>query len=844
MPRDTCPRRRLPPWMGLRSVSHALPLALYAPTGKAFTRGRNAMVMHAQTTIRQAHDAPTRIQRIKSEYNKAVPSICTERAVLYTRSHQETGGDPLILRRAKAFKKACEHVPVIVFRDELLVGTPGRERRSGSINPEVSWKWVEEEMDRFDVREQDPYRITSQQKKVLRNDVFPYWRGQSLEEAYLSRLPEETARVTVDTGVVDNDSKWRAYVGEITPDYQDVIFEKGFAGIKEEAESRLRALEPISPENIAKIDFYRSAVITSEAIIRLGQRYAEETSRLAEVESDPERRKELLQISQNCSRVPADPPTSFWEALQMVWFVQVGRVIAENAVALNLGRFDQYMYPYYERDLAQGIITPERAQELIECLWIKLSEWVWAISSNTARFFAGYCAFQNLTVGGRKRDGTDATNDISYMCLRATAKARTHQPGLSVRIHPDCPEEFLLEVCRLIRLGTGFPAVHNDRTGVAMLLAAGLSPEDARDWNNCGCVVPHFRKVGEWTSAANINLASALEFALNDGRGRLDNKRMGLSTGDPALFETFEQFRDAYYVQLSYLIKQAVIATVIAQHVHAELAPRPFLSTLVDGCMAKGTDLSRGGAYYNVGPVLTGIGVADTANSFAVIEKLVFKDRAITLPELCDALDHNWQGYDEIRSMVLRCPKYGNDDDHVDRFAVEVTNFYHHETRKYRDWCGQPFNSAFMGISNYLPAGAVVGATPDGRFAGTPLTEGCSPHAGTDVTSPTAAMKSVAKINHESHSGGTLLNIKFSPDALKTDKDLGNLAAMIRGYFELGAFHVQFNVISPETLRQAQENPENYQDLLVRVAGYSTRFVTLSKEVQDAIIARTTYESL
>jgi formate C-acetyltransferase len=802
------------------------------------------MSMQIQTMVEEAQAMSTRVQRIKNDYNKAHPSICIERAIHFSRSHQETGGDPPILRRAKAFKNACEQIPVIIFRDELLVGTPGKERRSGCINPEVSWKWVEEEMDRFETREQDAYRITPQQKEVLRSEIFPYWRGQSLEEAYLSRLPEETTRVVVDTGIVDNDSKWRAYVGEITPDYEDVIFEKGFAGIIEEAKSYLSAIEPISPESIEKIHFYQSAIVTSTALVRLGERYAAKAEELAKVEPDPERKKELLQIAENCRWVPANPPRTFWEAMQMVWFVQVGRVIAENAVALNLGRFDQYMYPYYEHDRQRGILTPDQAQELIECLWIKLSEWVWAISRNTARFFAGYCSFQNLTVGGRKRDGTDGTNDLSYMCLRATANVRTIQPGLSVRIHPDCPEEFLLEVCRLIRLGTGFPAVHNDRIGAAMLLAAGLSPADARDWNNCGCVVPHFRKVGEWTSAANLNLGSALEFALNNGRGRLDNEQRGLRTGDPASFETFAQFEGAYYAQLRYLIKQAVIATVIAQDVHAELAPRPFLSTLVDGCVEKGTDLSKGGAFYNVGAVLTGIGVADSANSFAVIKKLVFEEKAVTLKGLCEALDDNWQGHEGIRAMVQKCPKYGNDDDYVDRFAVEITNFYHQEIRKYKDWYGQPFNSAFMGISNYIPAGAAVGATPDGRLAGTPLTEGCSPHTGTDVTSPTASMKSVAKINHESHSGGTLLNIKLSPDALKTDKDLGNLAAMIRGFFELGAFHVQFNVISPETLRDAQEHPENYQDLLIRVAGYSTRFVTLSREVQDAIIARTTYEAL
>jgi len=802
------------------------------------------MILQQQATIGNAHDGSPRVRRIKNEYNKAAPSICIERAVLYTRSHQETGGAPLILRRAKAFEKVCEEIPVTIFQDELLVGTPGKERRSGSINPELSWRWVEEEMARFEVREQDPYQITSDQKKILRNEIFPYWSGQSLEEAYLSRLPEETARLVVDTGIVDNDAKWRTYVGEITPDYEDQIFEKGFGGIIAEAKFYLEQIEPISPENIEKIHFYQSAIITSRALIRLGERYALKAEELAKAEPDPDRKMELLQIAENCRWVPANPPKTFWQAMQMVWFVQVGRAIVESAPAFNLGRFDQAMYPYYEHDLERGMLTQEQAQELVECLWIKLSEWVWAISSNTARYFAGYCAFQNLTVGGRKRDGSDGVNDLSYMCLHATANVRTHQPGLSVRIHPDCPEEFLLEVCRLIRLGTGFPAVHNDQVGAAMMLAAGLSPADARDWNNCGCVVPHSRKVGEWTAAAHLNLASALEFALNDGRGRLDNEQRGLKTGDPASFKTFEDFEQAYYRQLSYLVKQAVIATVIAQDVHAEMAPRPFLSTLVDGCLEKGKDLSKGGALYNVGAVLTGIGVADVANSFAVIEELVFKKRAVTLKDLCEALDHNWQGYEGLRSIALKCPKYGNDDDRVDHFALEITNYYHQEIRSYKDWYGQPFNSAFMGISNYIPAGAVVGATPDGRLARTPLTEGCSPHTGTDVTSPTAAMKSVAKINHESHSGGTLLNIKLSPDALKTDKDLTNLAAMIRGYFELGAFHVQFNVISPETLRAAQQRPEEHQDLLVRVAGYSTRFVTLSKEVQDAIIARTTYDTL
>ena len=528
----------------------------------------------------------------------------------------------------------------------------------------------------------------------------------------------------------------------------------------------------------------------------------------------------------------------------MVWFTQLGSILSENSLALNLGRFDQYMHPYFAVDIEKGFLTKDQAQELIEALWIKLSEWVWAISSNTAKFFAGYNSFQNLTVGGRTRDGRDATNELSYMCLQATENVKTHQPGLSVRIHPDSPDEFLLAVCRLISAGTGFPAVHNDRVGSAMLVAAGLSPEDARDWSNCGCVVPHFRKVGEWTSAVSVNLAAAVEYALNQGKSRLDGKQMGLAEQPADGFSSYEEVKAAVFRQIAYLVKHSVIGTITAQQIHAEMVPRPYLSLLVDGCLEKGKDLSKGGAKYNVGPVLTGIGVADMANSLAMIRKLVFEEKKYTLAEICAALDADWAGYEELRQAALACPKYGNDIDYVDSIAVEISEFYHQEIHAYKDYFGSPFNSAFMGISNYIPAGSVIGATPDGRKARTPLTEGVSPHAGTDLTSPTAAMRSVAKINHDVHSGGTLLNVKLAPELLKTERSLRNLAAIIRAYFALGAFHVQFNVISAETLRKAQEHPEDYRDMLVRVAGYSTQFVNLSREAQDAIIERTTYEAM
>jgi len=413
-----------------------------------------------------------------------------------------------------------------------------------------------------------------------------------------------------------------------------------------------------------------------------------------------------------------------------------------------------------------------------------------------------------------------------------------------VRVHPDCPHEFMLKVCGLVREGTGFPAIHNDRIGTQMLTAVGLAPQDAMDWSNCGCVVPHSRKISEWTSACNINLAAGVEFVLTNGKSRIRGGQLGLATGAPDSFRDFTALKDAYREQLRHMIRHGVTATLIAQQVQADQAPRPFFSSFTEGCLESGRDLTRGGARYNVGPVLTGIGIADTVNSLAALKYLVYDQGATDLKTLCTALDQNWEGFDDLRRKALACPKFGNDDDYVDGLATEISNFYHEEISRYRDIYGSPFNSAFMGISNYIPAGKAVGATPCGRRAGEPLTEGCSPHAGTDVTSPTAAMRSTAKIHHGRHAGGTLLNIKLAPDTLRTRSDLNKLAGLIRGYFELDAFHVQFNVFDKETLLAAQKTPEDFQHLLVRVAGYSTRFITLSKEVQDAIIQRTSYERI
>ena len=780
-----------------------------------------------------------RIEKIRLNYVNSKPCISTERAQLFTESHKKTEGKPVCIRRAQAFYDTCANLGVHIFEGELIVGAIGEFRKCGILTPEFSWKWVDREMDTFSDRAQDPYVMTKEQCEYVRKEIFPYWKGKSLEEAFLARLPEDTAKIGVDTGILDNDSKWRQAVGEVTPDYQDQLFPKGFGGIIREAKEKKAALSYADADSQEKMEFYDSVILTSQGIILYANRYADEAERLAKIEKDEKRRQELLVIASNCRKVPEHSPETFYEALQFMWFTQIGGILSENPLSLNPGRFDQYTDPYYEEDLAKKRITPEFAQELVDALWLKYSEWVWTISANTADYFAGYNQFQNLTVGGKKRDGSDGTNAMTYMALKATEETKTHQPGLSVRVHQDCPEEFMAAVTHLVSTGTGFPAIHNDSAGYQMLINAGYEPDDARDWNNCGCVVPHFRKTGEWTAAVNMNFGSAIEYALNEGKSLMTGKQMGLTEKPAAEFTSYGEVEEAFFRQFKNLCYHSIVLTTTAQRIHKEMVPRPFLSSCIEACMEKGVDLSKGGAKYNVGPVITGIGLAVTANSLAAVNKLVFEEQVCTMEELVQALRADWEGYEWLRKKAQAVPKYGNDDPYVDQIAVKIANFFYHEIHGYKDIFGAPFTTAFMGISNYIPMGRVLGATPCGRKCGEPSSEGVSPYVGSDTSTPLAAMRSAAKLNQEVHSGGTLLNLRLNQELVSTKRGQANLGATIQNFFSLGAFHVQFNTLSSKVLRAAQEKPEDYRDLLVRVAGYSTQFVNLSKSLQDAIIART-----
>ena len=783
-----------------------------------------------------------RIQKAKNEYVNNKPSISYERARIWTESYKRTEGQTEIIRRAQAFKDVCQELVVTIFPGELIVGASGEFRKCGILTPEFSWTWVDREMDNFSNRVQDPYEMTEEQRAFVRASIFPYWKGKSLEEAYLAQIPADIAKVAVDTGIIDIDSKWRQSVGEITPDYQDVLFKKGWQGIIDLCREKMAKINLASPDGLKKNDFYRSIILCGEGMMILAGRYRDKALAMAEAETDPVRRDELLKIADICSRIPAQPPVTFQEALQMIWFYQLGGILMENPLSLNPGRFDQYMYPYYKYDIEHKLHDDEGILELIECYWLKLSEWVWTISANTADFFAGYNQFQNLTVGGTDRNGKDATNELSYLCLKATGEVKTHQPGLSVRIGHDSPHKFVEAVMELVAQGTGFPAIHSDKTGYQMLKNMGYETEDARDWNNCGCVVPHFRKTFEWTSTVNVNFSGAFEYATNGGKSRITGEQMGLPIHTDRKFASYEEVEQAFMEQFDNLIKISVTGAILAQKLQKVLIPRPFFSAVSESCLEKGMDLVDGGAKYTIGPVLTGIGLAESANSLAAVKKLVFDDKVCTMDEMLDAMDKNWEGYDELRKLAQNAPKYGNDDDYVDDIARRIGNHYYEETHKYTDIYGKTFTTAFMGISNFIPTGRVIGATACGRKATEPISEGVSPVAGTDTSTPLAAMKSVAKMNQDIHSGGTLLNMRLSHDLVSTPRGRNNLASVIQSFFDMGAFHIQFNTLSSKTLLDAQAHPENYRDLLVRVAGYSTQFVHLSKTLQDSIIRRTVHD--
>ena len=784
-----------------------------------------------------------RIERLKANLFKQMPQVEADRAVLLTQSYMQTEGEPIVTRRAKAFKNILEYLPVTIRDEELIVGSNTKRSRSCQVFPEFSFDWLESEFDTMEHRSADPFYISDETKKVL-HEVYKYWKGKTTSELATSYLAPET-KTAMEHNIFTPGNYFYNGVGHVTVKY-DKVLAVGYKGILEEIRAEKAKQNVGDADFNTKRAFLDAAEMSCEAVITYARRYARLALEMLEKETDENRKRELAIIARNCSRVPENGASNFYEACQSFWFVQMLLQVESSGHSISPGRFDQYMYPYYKKDIESGEITKEFAQELLDCIWVKLNDLNKIRDAASAEGFAGYSLFQNLIAGGQNIYGEDATNDLSYMCLEATLHVMLPAPSMSVRVWNKSPHDFLIKAAKVTRTGVGLPAYYNDEVIIPSLLSRGLTIEDARDYGIIGCVEP--QKAGKtwgWHDAAFFNMCRVLELTFSNGRDT-DGTQVGIASGDIDTFKTFDDFFEAYKKQMKYCISLLVNADNAIDVAHAERCPLPYLASMVDDCIKRGKTPEQGGAIYNfTGP--QGFGIANVADSMFAIRTLVFERQKYTLHEIKDALDNNFgldggenaQKYAAIREDILSLDKYGNDDDNVDMLARKAAYTYTKQIQDFKNPRGGQFQAGLYPVSANVPLGAQTGATPDGRYAHKPVADGVSPSAGFDTHGPTASANSVAKLDHGIASNGTLFNMKFHPSALEGDSGLESFVALVRGYFDQKGSHMQFNVVSRETLRDAQKNPDKYRSLVVRVAGYSALFTTLSKSLQDDIINRT-----
>lgn len=786
-----------------------------------------------------------RVRKLKDEILSAVPCIEADRAIILTESFKETENQPVIIRKAKALEKMLNELPIIIRDDELIVGSLTKNPRSSQVFPEFSNQWLVDEFDTLEKRTSDLFKISEDTKSKLK-EVFKYWKGKTVSELASSYMSDETINA-MGAKVFTVANYHFNGLGHVSVDYSKVL-EKGFRGIIKETEEAIKNADTTNPEYVKKKIFWDSIIISCNAAINYAKRYAKLARELAEKTTDNTRKNELLNIARVCDNVPENPAQTFHEACQSFWFVQIIISLESNGHAISPARFDQYMYPYYKNDIDTKMENKEVNREILHCLWVKFNDLTKVRDETTTKAFSGYSMFQNLIVGGQTPEGRDATNELSYMCLEATGSLKLPQPSLSVRIWSKTPEEFLIRTCELTRLGTGLPAFYNDEVVIPMLVNQGLTLEDARDYAIVGCVEPQKPgKTDGWYDAAFFNLAKILELCINNGKAY--GNQIGPKTGDFNSFTNIDEFIEAYKKQTEYFVSQMVAADNCVDIAHAERAPLPFLSCMLDDCISKGKSIQEGGGHYRFsGPL--GVGIANVGDSFMAIKKLIFDEHKITLDKLKEAINSNFgeeendlskkSEYEDIKQLILhRVPKFGNDIDEVDEFTCEGALIYCKEVEKYTNQRGGKFIPGLYPVSNNVHLGSLVGATPDGRNAYEPLADGVSPTRGADIKGPTAAANSVAKLDHFSAPSGTLFNQKFNPSSLQGDNGLKNLGSLIRSYFDKKGMHIQFNVVDKKILIEAQKHPEQYRDLIVRVAGYSAQFICLDKGVQEDIIKRT-----
>lgn len=781
-----------------------------------------------------------RLQALKDNYLEQVPSITTYRARAITKIAKENPGMPKIVLRAKCFRYCCETAPLMIQDHELIVGAPNGKPRAGAFSPDIAWRWMEDEIDTIGSRPQDPFYISDEDKKIMREELFPFWKGKSVDE-YCEDQYREAGVWELSGESFVSDCSYHALNGggDSNPGYDVILMKKGMIDIQNEAKAHLEELDYENPEDIEKIYFYKSIIDTTEGVMIYARRMADYAAELAAKETNPKRKAELLKISEVNRKVPAHKPDTFWEAIQAVWTIESLLVVEENQTGMSIGRVDQYMYPYFKADLEEGRMNEFQAFELAGCMLIKMSEMMWITSEGGSKFFAGYQPFVNMCVGGVTRQGRDATNELTYLLMDAVRHVKVYQPSLACRIHNHSPREYLKKIVDVVRAGMGFPACHFDDTHIKMMLAKGVSIEDARDYCLMGCVEPQKSgRLYQWTSTAYTQWPICIELVLNHGVPLWYGKQVCPDMGDLSRFKTYEEFEAAVKEEIKYITKWTDVATVISQRVHRDLAPKPLMSIMYEGCMENGKDVSSGGAMYNFGPGVVWSGLATYADSMAAIKKLVFDEKKYTLQELNEGLKADFANNDRMRTDCLNAPKYGNDDDYADLIAADLINFTEAEHRKYKTLYSV-LSHGTLSISNNTPFGQMTGASANGRKAWTPLSDGISPTQGADFKGPTAIIKSISKMSNDSMNIGMVHNFKIMSGLLDTPEGEESLITLLKTACHLGNGEMQFNYLDNNTLIEAQKHPEQYRDLIVRVAGYSAFFVELCKDVQDEIISRT-----
>lgn len=779
-----------------------------------------------------------RVAKLRERSINTKPFITSERAELvtefYSKENLITLSTPVL--RSLAFKYILENKSIFIGEDELIVGEREPLPKAVPTYPEICCHSIED-LEILSSREKISYMVSEDVKQIYREKIISFWKGKTIREKIFSEMSEEW-KDAYNAGIFTEFMEQRA-PGHTVLD--DKIYRKGFLDFKREIIESLQNLDyQNDPEAYSKEQELKAMLICVDAIINFARRHSELAMRMAEMEKNPKRKRELERIAEICAHVPAYPPRNFWEALQTYWFVHLGVIIETNPWdSFCPGKLDQHLYPFYKRDIEDGRLSKEEAKELIECFWIKFNNQsappkVGVTSAESAT----YNDFSQINLGGVKPDGSDAVNELSYLILDVVEEMRLIQPNPSVQISVKNPDTFLKRACEVISKGFGQPSVFNADMVIQELIRQGKSVEDARQGGTSGCVETGCFGKESYILVGYLNLVKILETTLNRGFDPRTGKKIGIDTGDPSTFKNFDEFLNAYRKQIEHFVNIKIKGSNIIERIYANHLPVPFLSILIDDCIKKGKDYNDGGARYNTSYIMP-VGLGTLTDCMSAIKFHVFDQKKVSFNELMEALSKNFEGYEPLRQRLLnKTPKFGNDDDYADELMKELFNTIFKIVEGRKNTRNGKYHVNYLSTTCHVYFGSVVGATPDGRKAKAPVSDGISPSQGADRKGPTAVIKSVSKMDHVL-TGGTLLNLKFNPTLIEGEEGIEKLVHLIKAHFKLGSHHVQFNIITAETLREAQKNPEKYRDLIVRVAGFSEYFCNLSRAVQDEIISRT-----